>query len=281
MAIILDGAKRAAEIKKEVRREASKLACRPGLAVIQVGDDPASQIYVRNKKRDCEECGINCEDYRLSETASKADIIGLIRDLNAQSGIDGILVQLPLLRNLDPRPILQEIAPVKDVDGFTVENTGRLAAGVPAFLPCTPAGILDLLQEYRIPIEGSNCVIVGRSNIVGKPLARILLAHGATITVCHSKTANLKEHTRNANILISATGVPGIITADMITRCTAVVDVGIMRGDDGKLHGDVCFEEVAEKVSFITPVPGGVGPMTRAMLMRNVLQAAQLQRGEI
>ena len=280
MAIILDGAKRAAEIKKEVRCKVHKLLYRPGLAVIQVGEDSASQIYVRNKKRDCEECGIVCKDYQLSESVLEYDIVELVAELNTQKDIDGILVQLPLPYNLDPWPVLQAISSAKDVDGFTIYNAGRLAIGEPAIVPCTPAGVLDLLQAYQIPIKGSHCVIVSRSNIVGKPLAHLLLAHGATITVCHSETADLASHTRRADILISAAGVPGLITADMLTRSTAVIDVGITRGKDGNLHGDVCFEEVQEKVSFITPVPGGVGPMTRAMLLRNVLQAAQRrQRG--
>lgn len=280
MAIILDGAKRAAEIKKEIRQKVHKLLYRPGLAVIQVGEDPASQIYVHNKKRDCEECGIVCKDYQLSESVLEYDIVELVAELNTQKDIDGILVQLPLPYNLDPWPVLQAISSAKDVDGFTIYNAGRLAIGEPAIVPCTPAGVLDLLQAYQIPIKGSHCVIVSRSNIVGKPLAHLLLAHGATITVCHSETADLASHTRRADILISAAGVPGLITADMLTRSTAVIDVGITRGEDGNLHGDVCFEEVQEKVSFITPVPGGVGPMTRAMLLRNVLQAAQRrQRG--
>lgn len=280
MAIILDGAKRAAEIKKEIRQKVHKLLYRPGLAVIQVGEDPASQIYVHNKKRDCEECGIVCKDYQLSESVLEYDIVELVAELNTQKDIDGILVQLPLPHDLDPWPVLQAIASSKDVDGFTIYNAGRLAIGEPTIVPCTPAGVLDLLQAYQIPIKGSHCVIVSRSNIVGKPLAHLLLAHGATITVCHSETADLASHTRRADILISAAGVPGLITADMLTRSTAVIDVGITRGEDGNLHGDVCFEEVQEKVSFITPVPGGVGPMTRAMLLRNVLQAAQRrQRG--
>ena len=280
MAIILDGAKRAAEIKKEIRQKVHKLLYRPGLAVIQVGEDPASQIYVHNKKRDCEECGIVCKDYQLSESVLEFDIKELVAELNTRNDVDGILVQLPLPYNLDPWPVLQAISSAKDVDGFTIYNAGRLAIGEPAIVPCTPAGVLDLLQAYQIPIKGSHCVIVSRSNIVGKPLAHLLLAHGATITVCHSETADLASHTRRADILISAAGVPGLITADMLTRSTAVIDVGITRGEDGNLHGDVCFEEVQEKVSFITPVPGGVGPMTRAMLLRNVLQAAQRrQRG--
>lgn len=204
----------------------------------------------------------------------------MVAELNTRNDVDGILVQLPLPYNLDPWPVLQAISSAKDVDGFTIYNAGRLAIGEPAIVPCTPAGVLDLLQAYQIPIKGSHCVIVSRSNIVGKPLAHLLLAHGATITVCHSETADLASHTRRADILISAAGVPGLITADMLTRSTAVIDVGITRGEDGNLHGDVCFEEVQEKVSFITPVPGGVGPMTRAMLLRNVLQAAQRrQRG--
>lgn len=280
MAIILDGAKRAAEIKKEIRQKVHKLLYRPGLAVIQVGEDPASQIYVHNKKRDCEECGIVCKDYQLSESVLEYDIVELVAELNTQKDIDGILVQLPLPHDLDPWPVLQAIASSKDVDGFTIYNAGRLAIGEPTIVPCTPTGILDLLQKYRIPVKGAHCVIVSRSNIVGKPLAHLLLAQGATVTICHSETGDLASHTRRADILISAAGVPGLITADMLTRCTAIVDVGITRGKDGKLRGDVCFEEVQEKVSFITPVPGGVGPMTRAILLRNVLQAAQRrQRG--
>lgn len=279
MPIILDGKAVAAEIKADVAEKVKRLRRPPCLAVILAGDNPASKVYVRNKKRDCEECGILCEDHILPENVTQYELLELIAQLNKQHDVDGILVQLPLPRGLNTPgakyTILQAIAADKDVDGFTAVNMGRLMLGSQVFVPCTAEGVLWLLQEYRVPIKGKHCVIVGRSDIVGKPLAQLMLQEDATVTVCHSVTEDLRKHTRSADILISAAGVRGLITGDMVTRGTVVVDVGINRDEHGKLCGDVCFDEAAQKASYITPVPGGVGPMTRAILMTNVLRAAR------
>ena len=280
MAIILDGARVAREIKQQIRKEVADmhaayyLARPPHLVTILVGNNPASQIYVRNKARDCEECGLTNETVELPEDTTRGKLLNLIVSLNENRGVDGILCQLPLPEGLDEWAILNAIDPGKDVDCFHPENVGRLTAGRPAFKPCTPAGVMRLLAEYSIPIAGKNCVVIGRSNFVGKPLAQLLTAADGTVTICHSRTENLAAFTRNADILVSAVGRPGLVTADMVKDGAVVVDVAMNRGLDGKLCGDVDFDTVQEKASYITPVPGGVGPMTRAMLMENLFKAA-------
>ena len=280
MTIILDGARVAKEIKQQIRKEVADmhaayyLARPPHLVTILVGNNPASQIYVRNKARDCEECGFTNETVELPEDTTRGKLLNLIVSLNKNQGVDGILCQLPLPEGLDEWAILNAIDPGKDVDCFHPENVGRLTAGRPAFKPCTPAGVMRLLAEYSIPIAGKNCVVIGRSNIVGKPMAQLLTAADGTVTICHSRTENLAAFTRNADILVSAVGRPGLVTADMVKDGAVVVDVAMNRGLDGKLCGDVDFDTVQEKASYITPVPGGVGPMTRAMLMENLFKAA-------
>ena len=280
MAIILDGARVAREIKQQIRKEVADmhaayyLARPPHLVTILVGNNPASQIYVRNKARDCEECGFTNETVELPEDTTRGKLLNLIVSLNENRGVDGILCQLPLPEGLDEWAILNAIDPGKDVDCFHPENVGRLTAGRPAFKPCTPAGVMRLLAEYSIPIAGKNCVVIGRSNIVGKPMAQLLTAADGTVTICHSRTENLAAFTRNADILVSAVGRPGLVTADMVKDGAVVVDVAMNRGLDGKLCGDVDFDTVQEKASYITPVPGGVGPMTRAMLMETLFKAA-------
>ena len=265
---ILDGKALAGRIKEELRCKCGGLARAPRLAVVLVGDDPASAIYVRNKERDCRECGIDCRDHRLAADTTQEALLALIRELNRDDSVDGILVQLPLPGHLDGAQVLRAIDPDKDVDAFHPENVGRLLLGQPRYLPCTPAGILTLLREYAIDPAGKHCVVVGRSNIVGKPLAH------ATVTVCHSKTPDLADQCRQADILVSAAGQAGLITADMVRPHAVVIDVAMNRGADGRLCGDVDFGAVAQRADYITPVPGGVGPMTRAMLMENTYQAA-------
>ena len=271
---ILDGKALAGRIKEELRCKCGHLARAPQLAVVLVGDDPASAIYVRNKERDCRECGIDCRDHRLAADTTQEALLALIRELNRDDSVDGILVQLPLPGHLDGAQVLRAIDPDKDVDAFHPENVGRLLLGQPRYLPCTPAGILALLREYAIDPAGKHCVVVGRSNIVGKPLALLLLQADATVTVCHSKTPDLADQCRRADILVSAAGQAGLITADMVRPHAVVIDVAMNRGADGRLCGDVDFGAVAQRADYITPVPGGVGPMTRAMLMENTYQAA-------
>lgn len=271
---ILDGKALAGRIKEELRCKCGHLVRAPRLAVVLVGDDPASAIYVRNKERDCRECGIDCRDHRLAADTTQEALLALIRALNRDDSVDGILVQLPLPGHLDGAQVLRAIDPDKDVDAFHPENVGRLLLGQPRYLPCTPAGILALLREYAIDPAGKHCVVVGRSNIVGKPLALLLLQADATVTVCHSKTPDLADQCRRADILVSAAGQAGLITADMVRPHAVVIDVAMNRGADGRLCGDVDFGAVAQRADYITPVPGGVGPMTRAMLMENTYQAA-------
>ena len=271
---ILDGKALAGRIKEELHCKCERLARAPRLAVVLVGDDPASAIYVRNKERDCRECGIDCRDHRLAADTTQEALLALIRALNRDDSVDGILVQLPLPGHLDGAQVLRAIDPDKDVDAFHPENVGRLLLGQPRYLPCTPAGILALLREYAIDPAGKHCVVVGRSNIVGKPLALLLLQADATVTVCHSKTPDLADQCRRADILVSAAGQAGLITADMVRPHAVVIDVAMNRGADGRLCGDVDFGAVSQRADYITPVPGGVGPMTRAMLMENTYQAA-------
>ena len=265
-ATIIDGKALATQVKAQVREEAANLARKPGLAVILVGDNPASRVYVTSKRKDCEECG-------------QQELLTLIDQLNHRADIDGILCQLPLPRGLNEREVLLAIDPAKDVDCFHPYNVGLLTIGEPRFQPCTPGGVMEMLKAYDINPAGKRCVVLGRSNIVGKPMALLLLhAHG-TVTVCHSKTPNMAELAAEADILVSAVGKTGLVTADMVKEGAAVIDVAMNRNEAGKLCGDVCYAEAAEKASFITPVPGGVGPMTRAMLMRNTLTAARMHLG--
>ncbi len=279
MATRIDGTALAAKVKQTVRAEAEALARRPGLAVILVGDDPASRVYVTSKRRDCEECGFYSEEYALPAETTQGELLALVRELNGREDIDGILVQLPLPRGLDEKEVLLAIDPAKDVDCFHPFNVGKLTIGEPVFQPCTPGGVMEMLREYGIDPAGKRCVVLGRSNIVGKPMAMLLLHANGTVVMCHSKTPDLKELAASADILVSAVGKAGLVTADMVKEGAVVIDVAMNRNDAGKLCGDVCFEEASEKASYITPVPGGVGPMTRAMLMKNTLTAAKLHQG--
>ena len=279
MATRIDGTALAAKVKQTVRAEAEALARRPGLAVILVGDDPASRVYVTSKRRDWEECGFYSEEYALPEETTQGELLALVRELNGREDIDGILVQLPLPWGLDEKEVLLAIDPAKDVDCFHPFNVGKLTIGEPVFQPCTPGGVMEMLREYGIDPAGKRCVVLGRSNIVGKPMAMLLLHADGTVVMCHSKTPDLKELAASADILVSAVGKTGLVTADMVKEGAVVIDVAMNRNEAGKLCGDVCFEEASEKASYITPVPGGVGPMTRAMLMKNTLTAAKLHQG--
>jgi len=277
MYTIIDGKKLAQKIRLELKTEAEKFKTRPKLAVILVGNDPASKIYVKNKNKACEEVGINYEEHVLEETTKMEDLLQLIDRLNSDDSINGILLQAPLPKHLEINRAFEEISPIKDVDGFNPINVGKLLIGEDAFISCTPYGIIKMLEEYNIPIQGRNAVVVGRSNIVGKPLAQCLLNKNATVIICHSKTENLSNYTKNADILISAVGKANLITADMVKEGATVIDVGMNRSDNGKLCGDVDFENVKKIASYITPVPGGVGPMTITMLMNNVIKAYKMQ----
>jgi methylenetetrahydrofolate dehydrogenase (NADP+)/methenyltetrahydrofolate cyclohydrolase len=273
----LDGKATAQSLRQEQAQRVAALQARgitPGLAVVLVGENPASQTYVRNKERACQAVGIYSEVHRLPQSTSQQELLGLIAGLNADPKIHGVLVQLPLPEKLDEEQVILAIRPDKDVDGFHPENAGKLLLGQEAFIPCTPRGILVLLERAGIPVAGREVVVVGRSNIVGKPAGLLLLAQNATVSVCHSRTANLAEHTRRADILVVAVGKPGFITADMVRPGAVVVDVGINRVGD-RLVGDVDFEGVSQVAGWITPVPGGVGPMTISMLLENTLEAAE------
>ena len=277
-AIRIDGKALSAKIKEQAKREAAQLPRRPGLAVIIVGDNPASRVYVNSKRKDCEECGFYSEEYALLASTTQQELLELIDVLNSRADIDGILVQLPLPAGFDAQEVLLAIDPSKDVDCFHPYNVGKLTIGQPVFQPCTPGGIMEMLREYGIDPSGKRCVVLGRSNIVGKPMAMLLLHANGTVVVCHSKTPDVKELAASADILVSAVGRTGLVTADMIKPGAVVIDVAMNRNEDGKLCGDVCYDEAAEKASYITPVPGGVGPMTRAMLMKNTLTAAKLHQ---
>lgn len=274
-ATILDGKSLAASCKEKVRQEAQGLSRKPGLAVIIVGNNPASRVYVNSKRNDAQECGFYSEEYDLPEQTSQSELLALIATLNASDHIDGILVQLPLPEGIDEETVLQAISPDKDVDGFHPVNMGALLSGKEGFLPCTPAGIMKLLDEYQISPAGQECVVVGRSNIVGKPMSLLLLRKNGTVTICHSKTKDLGAVCRRADILVAAVGKVNLVTADMVKPGAVVIDVAMNHNDQGKLCGDVDFAAVSQKASAITPVPGGVGPMTRALLMENTLLAAQ------
>ncbi len=280
MSQIIDGKNLAKNIRESLKDEVKELKnaeIYPKLAVIMVGDDKASKVYVKNKSKACEDVGIAYEEYLLPASTKMQELLELIEKLNNDETIHGILVQSPLPNGLDANEAFRTISPKKDVDGFHPINVGKLSLNQDCFISCTPYGIIKMLESYNIPIEGVNAVIIGRSNIVGKPLAKCLLNKNATVTVCHSKTKNLKEITKNADILIAAIGKPKFVTEDMVKNGATVIDVGINRTDDGKLVGDTDFENIKEKVQYITPVPGGVGPMTIAMLMYNVVKAAKQQ----
>lgn len=277
-AIRIDGKALAAKIKEQAKQEAAALPRRPGLAVIIVGDDPASRVYVNSKRKDCEECGFYSEEYALLASTTQQELLELIDVLNSRADIDGILVQLPLPAGFDEEEVLLAIDPSKDVDCFHPYNVGKLTIGQPVFQPCTPGGVMEMLREYGIDPAGKRCVVLGRSNIVGKPMAMLLLHADGTVVMCHSKTPDMKELAASADILVSAVGRTGLVTADMVKPGAVVIDVAMNRNEAGKLCGDVCYDEAAEKASYITPVPGGVGPMTRAMLMKNTLTAAKLHQ---
>ncbi len=279
-ASIIDGKEIARGVRAGARERAARLAEKtgvvPGLAVVLVGDDPASKVYVRSKARACEDVGLRSFQHTLPSETTQAELLGLIDDLNADSSVHGILVQLPLPRGLDETEVIERISPAKDVDGFHPYNMGRLVAGLPALSPCTPLGIIRLIESTDINIEGKDAVVLGRSNIVGKPAALMLLHKNATVTVCHSRTAGLHEKVRAADIVVASVGRAGFVRGDWIKEGAVVIDVGINRLEDGRLTGDVDFEAAAERAAFITPVPGGVGPMTIAMLMNNTVSAAEM-----
>ena len=280
MTTILDGKTLSMQCKEDIKKQAEALAemgFRPGMAVVLVGENPASKVYVRNKEKDCQECGIYSAMYHLPEETTEQELLELLDTLNHDPKINGILVQLPLPKQIDSQKVIEAIDPIKDVDAFHPTNVGYLTQGMPRFAPCTPAGIVRLMGAYHIDPAGKHCVVIGRSNIVGKPMALLLLQRNGTVTICHSGTRDLKAQTLQADILISAVGKTGFVTADMVKDGAVVIDVAMNRNAEGKLCGDVDYPAVAEKASAITPVPGGVGPMTRLMLLENTLTACRLQ----
>ncbi len=277
---IIDGKEVSSYVKQQVKLQTDSLKQQgiiPCLAVIIVEGDPASRVYVNNKKRACEVCGIKSLEYALPGDVSEEELLSLIDKLNNDSSVNGILCQLPVPKHIDEKKVIDAISPVKDVDGFSAENVGKIWLGDHSISPCTPMGVIELLDYYKIDVQGKNCVIVGRSNIVGKPMAALLLERNATVTVCHSKTKDLASFTRNADIIVAAVGRANFITADMVGEGAVVIDVGINRLSSGKLCGDVDFGCVKEKASYITPVPGGCGPMTIAVLMKNTIEATKMQ----
>ena len=280
MAEILDGKAASAAVRAQLKEEVASLkekGITPGLAVIIVGDDPASRIYVNNKKKACAEVGIYSEEFALPADTSQEELLALVASLNGRSDINGILCQLPLPSHLSEKAIIEAVSPLKDVDAFHAANVGHIMIGEFSFLPCTPAGVMELLHRAGIDPAGKNCVVIGRSNIVGKPMAMLLLHENGTVTICHSKTRNLQEICSGADILVAAVGRAKFVTADMVKEGAVVVDVGMNRDENGKLCGDVDYAPVAAKASYITPVPGGVGPMTISMLLKNTVKAARLQ----
>ena len=280
MTQIIDGKKISAQIKEELKEKVALMkeqGITVTLAVIQVGNDPASSVYVGNKKKACEYIGIRSLSYELPEETKEEDLLSLISELNERKDVNGILVQLPLPKHISEEKVLDSISPLKDVDGFHPQNVGALCIGKPGFVSCTPAGIIQLLKRSGIEIAGKECVVIGRSNIVGKPMALLLLRENGTVTIAHSKTASLKEVTKKADILVAAVGKPRMITEDYVKEGAVVIDVGIHRNENNKLCGDVDYDSVAPKCSAITPVPGGVGPMTIAMLMHNCVESVSLQ----
>lgn len=281
-AVRMDGKMVSAKVRGSILEEVTRLEAqgvRPGLAVIIVGEDPASQVYVRNKEKACEECGFYSEKYALPEETTQEQLLGLIEELNHNPHIDGILCQLPVPEHISEQAVIDAIDPSKDVDAFHPVNVGKIMIGNFDFLPCTPAGVMQLLDEYGIDPKGKSCVVIGRSNIVGKPMSMLLLHRHGTVTICHSRTQNLKEICAQADILVAAVGKADFVTGDMIKEGAVVIDVGMNRRANGKLCGDVCFEQANEKAAYLTPVPGGVGPMTITMLMKNTLKAAKLHHG--
>ena len=280
LATIIDGKKIAAEVRAELKEKVNAMVAeqkkRPALAVILVGEDPASQVYVRNKQKACDEIGIFSELYTLAENVSQESLEYIINSLADRNDVDGILLQMPIPKHLDAKKALACIPPEKDVDAFLPDNVGHIMRGDYRFLPCTPAGIMELLHRYDIDVAGKDCVVVGRSDIVGKPMAMMLLHENGTVTLCHSKTKDLAAHVKNADIVVSAVGHTGVVTPDMIKEGAIVIDVGMNRNEEGKLCGDIDFDKVEPKASYITPVPGGVGPMTVAMLMKNTVTAAEI-----
>ena len=269
-------------VQERIRKETEALkekGITPGLAVVIVGDDPASRTYVNNKKKACERVGFHSEEYALPTTTTQEELLALVKELNQRPEINGILVQSPLPKGLDEKMIVENIDPNKDVDAFHAVNVGKIMIGDFSFLPCTPAGVIELLDYEGIDIAGKECVVLGRSNIVGKPMAMLLLHRNGTVTICHSRTKNLQEVCSRADILVAAVGKPGFVTGDMVKEGAVVIDVGINRNAEGKLCGDVDFDSVVPKAAYLTPVPGGVGPMTIAMLMQNTLTAAKEQNG--
>lgn len=278
MAILINGKELATKVRRELKEEVVELkkqGIQPKLAVIMVGNDGASVVYVRNKSKACEEIGIAFEEFLLKEETTREELLGLIKELNNREDVHGILLQSPIPKHLDIREAFNAISYKKDVDGFHPINVGKLAIGEECFVSCTPAGVMKMLEEHHIETQGKSAVVIGRSNIVGRPLAQLLINSNATVTVCHSKTQNIAEIAKKADILIAALGKPKFVTEDMVKEGAVVIDVGINRNEDGKLVGDVDFENVEKKASYITPVPGGVGPMTIAMLMSNVCRAAR------
>lgn len=281
---LIDGKAVSLQVKQQVKQECDKLKTKgvtPGLAVIIVGDDPASQVYVRNKEKACEECGFYSVKYALDADTTQSELNALIDKLNKDEKINGILCQLPLPKHLDDKEVINRIDPIKDVDAFHPVNVGAIMIGDYNFLPCTPAGVMELIHSTGVDVTGKKAVVIGRSNIVGKPMAMLLLHENATVEITHSKTLDLESITKEADILVAAIGRAKFVTADMVKNGAIVIDVGMNRDENGKLCGDVDFENVKDKCSFITPVPGGVGPMTISMLMRNTLTAAKLQNGLI
>ena len=281
MAKIIDGKQVSANVKEQVRQETEalfqKYGKKPGLAVVIVGNDPASRVYVNNKKKACETVGFQSFEYALPEDTTQEELLEQVETLNADRNVNGILVQLPVPKQIDDKAIINAISAEKDVDAFHPENVGRIMIGEYAFLPCTPAGVMELIDSTGVEISGKKCVVIGRSNIVGKPMAMLLLHRSGTVTICHSRTQNLAEITREADILVAAVGKANFVTGDMIKEGAVVIDVGMNRLENGKLCGDVNFAEAEQKASYITPVPGGVGPMTIAMLMKNTLTAFKAQ----
>lgn len=282
MGKIIDGKLISKSVKDKIAEEVQELkksGITPGLAVIIVGEDPASQIYVRNKQRACEEVGFESFKYELPESTTQNELLELIKKLNNDDRVNGILCQLPLPKHINESTVINNISPKKDVDAFHPENVGKIMIGDYSFLPCTPAGVMELIASTGTDITGKECVVVGRSNIVGKPMAMLLLHKSGTVTVCHSKTQDLKAECRRADILVAAVGVAKLITGDMVKEGAVLIDVGMNRDENGKLCGDIDFDSCKDKASYITPVPGGVGPMTIAMLMKNTLTAAKEQNG--
>ena len=280
MAIRIEGKLLAARVKERVAAGVAELkekGIEPCLAVIMVGENPASQVYVKGKVKDCAECGIKSLEIHLPAETTQEELLQKLAELAGDAGVHGLLVQLPLPAHIDEKTVIEAIPPQKDVDGFTAVNVGRMMIGEECFLPCTPAGCMEMIRSTGVSISGKNAVVIGRSNIVGKPAAMLLLRENATVTICHSRTENLKQVCANADILVAAVGRAGFVTGDMVKPGAVVIDVGINRNAQGKLCGDVDYDAAAEKAGYITPVPGGVGLMTRAMLMQNTLQAAQKQ----